>query len=47
MNPDADRIAARTGKMKGVIAYNPTAAARAWRHMQDLFAEVFRQSAPR
>jgi dienelactone hydrolase len=47
MNPDADRIAARVEKMKGVIAYNATAAARAWRHMQDLFGELFRQSAAR
>lgn len=48
MNPDADRIAARTGgKMKGVVGYNATAARRAWSEMQNLFAELFATPAAR
>ena len=45
MNPDADRIAARLPKMKGVVGYNPTAAHRAWAEMERLFTELF--GAPR
>ena len=45
MNPDADRIAARLPKMKGVVGYNATAAHRAWAEMERLFTELF--GAPR
>jgi dienelactone hydrolase len=43
MNPDADRIAGSNPKIKAVIGYNPTAARRAWRAMQELFAELFQR----
>jgi len=41
MNADADKVAAKNPKTKGVIGYNATAAKRAWAEMQALLAEVF------
>ncbi|HEY1793471.1 MAG TPA: dienelactone hydrolase family protein [Opitutaceae bacterium] len=40
-NPDSDKTAEKYPKMRGFIAYSPSADRRSWQDMQDFFAEIF------